>query len=167
MGDSMIELLTLIQTVVLTITLIILIIENRTLRKTIYASNYGKMIDMLKELRLLRINDPELAKVYETEVKNLSPTETRYHFFNLIVLSILEMLFVDMKLGLITKDTWQFWLKRIQDIANEKSFRQMVLRQSYKIVNPEFCKIVEEIVKDVEQQESKKFDASKSFDNTQ
>jgi len=120
------------------------------------------MIDMLKELRLLRINDPELAKVYETEIKSLSPIETKYHFFNLIVLSILEMLYVDMKLGLITKDTWQFWLAKIRDIATEKSFRQMVLRQSYKIVNPEFCRIVEKIVKDVEQQESARFETLKN-----
>lgn len=146
----MTEGLMLAQTVVFTITLIVLIIQTRHLQKTMYAANYGKMIEMLKDLRLLRINDPSLAKVYSKEVEGLSNEDIRYHFFNLIVLSILEMLFVDWKQGLISRETWEYWLDSIRRISAEKSFREMVLRESYKIVNPEFCRIVEGIVKDAQ-----------------
>jgi tRNA nucleotidyltransferase/poly(A) polymerase len=132
----MIEICVIIQTLVFTITLFVLINENKQLRKTISASNYGKMIDMLKELRILRIKDPELAQVYQNEIKGLSPTDIKYHFFNLIVSSILEMLYFDMKHDLISKETWQFWLQKIKDISHEESFRNMVKRESYQIVNP-------------------------------
>jgi len=142
----MIEALMLIQTIVFSLTLIILIIQTRHLQRTIYSSNYGRMIEMLKELRVLRINDPSLAKVYAREVEGLTDEQIRFHFFNLIVLSILEMLYIDWSQGLISKETWEYWLDAIRKISHEKSFRDMVLRKSYKIVNPDFSKIVESIV---------------------
>jgi hypothetical protein len=146
----MIEALMFIQTIVFGLTLIILIIQTRHLQRTIYSSNYGRMIEMLKELRVLRINNPSLAKVYASEVEGLTDEQIRFHFFNLIVLSILEMLYIDWSQGLISKETWEYWLDAIRKISHEQSFRDMVLRKSYKIVNPEFSKIVESIVCEVE-----------------
>ena len=143
----MIETMMVIQTVVFTVTLLVLIAQTRQLRKAIHGSNHARMIEMLKDLRVLRINDPALAKVYSKDVEGLSDEETRYHFFNLTVLSIMEMIYVDWKQGLITKKVWDYWLNAIRKIAREESFRKMVKRDSCKIVNPEFFNIVEDIVR--------------------
>ena len=150
----MTEVLMLTQTVVFVVTLLVLVLQTRNLQKTVYASNYGRMIEMLKDLRFMRIQDPTLARVYQGEVEGLSDEEIRHHFFNLTVLSIFEMLFVDRKQGLITEDTWQFWLDAIRRLGGEQSFRSMVLRDSHKIVNPEFAKIVEGIIQDVVRSEA-------------
>lgn len=146
------EILMIVQTIVFTVTLVVLIIQTKHLQKTIFSSNYNKMVDMLKDLRLLRINNPVLAKVYENETKDLSDKDIQYHFFNLIVLSILETIYIDWKQGLINQKTWDFWLEAIKNISSEKSFRDMISRTSYKIVNPDFLEIVEKIINENKQQ---------------
>jgi len=140
--DFFIIILMFLQTIIYGATLWVLIIQNRKLTKSININNYQTAVQFLKDLRQLRILDPSLAKVYKKEIKGLSEDEIRFHFFNLIVLSTLELLYAQNKAGFLDDDTWNFWLNAIKRIAQEKSFQDMLVRSSYKIVNPEFEKII-------------------------
>ena len=144
------DVILIVQTVVLTATLAVLVWQTIKLRNSINASNYSSMITMLKDLRLLRIEKPELARVYKGDVDELSDKDIQHHFFNLIVLSIFETIYFNFQSGVIDCKTWDYWVNSIKRIAQESSFRQMVKRKSYKIVNPDFVRIVELIVKQVE-----------------
>lgn len=141
-----------IQTVVFLITLLVLIRQNGHLQRTIYASTYSRMIEMLKDLRAMRIEDPTLAQVYKGDTNGKTEQEIRHHFFNLIVLSIAELLFVNRKLKLAPDRDWDNWIEAIRHLAQEPSFRAMVLGPSRKIVHPEFEGMVKQICLEVEEE---------------
>ena len=136
----------LIQTLVVVVTLFILIHEYRKLRKERKVSNYTKQVELLKELRLLRIQNPELSKLYETELINTSEDYTKQHFFNLIVLSVFELTFINFREGIIDKKTWGFWTEALEVICKENSFRKMMNQEQHKIVNPDFLSLVNKLI---------------------
>lgn len=137
----------LVQTLVVVVTLFILINEYRKLRKERKVSNYTKQVELLKELRLLRIQNPELSQLYETELLDVSEDYTKHHFFNLIVLSVFELTFINFQEGIIDKKTWGFWTEALEVICKEKSFREMMNQEQHKIVNPDFLILVQNIIK--------------------
>ena len=136
----------ILQTLAVLVTLIILIKQYKKFTQQTKVSNYTKQIELLKELRLLRINSPELSKSYSTELTDTSEDYTKQHFFNLIVLSVFEITFINYQEETIDKNTWTFWLKSLEVICKEESFRNMMNKEQHKIANPEFLKIVEKII---------------------
>jgi hypothetical protein len=138
----------LIQTLVVVITLFILINEYRKLRKETKVSNYTKQVELLKELRLFRINNPSLSNAYTTELTDTSKENTQYHFFNLIVLSTFELTYINYKENIIDKKTWGFWFDSLKVICKEKTFREMMNIEHHKIANPDFLKLVEKIIEE-------------------
>lgn len=138
----------LIQTLAVVITLVILINEYRKLRRETKVSNYTKQVELLKELRLFRINNPNLSNAYTTELTDTSIEKTQYHFFNLIVLSTFELAYINYKENIIDKKTWDFWYDSLKVICKEKTFRDMMKIEQHKIVNPDFLKLVEKIIEE-------------------
>lgn len=142
-----------IQTLIMVATVWVMIYQLGRLRKTFLSSNYGQFIALLKDLRMERVRHPDLARVYSEETEGMDDAEIRNHFFNLIVLSIFEKVYYDKNLGLVDNDTWKFWLESMKNLCNERSFKNMILRQSYKIANPELVKILREYVLEAESQD--------------
>jgi hypothetical protein len=136
----------ILQTIAVLVTLIILIKQYKKFTQQTKVSNYTKQIELLKELRLLRISSPELSKSYTTELNDTTENYTKEHFFNLIVLSVFEITFINYKEETIDKNTWDFWFKSLEVICKEESFRNMMNKEQHKIANPEFLNIVEKII---------------------
>jgi hypothetical protein len=68
----------ILQTIAVLVTLIILIKQYKKFTQQTKVSNYTKQIELLKELRLLRISSPELSKSYTTELNDTTENYTTF-----------------------------------------------------------------------------------------
>ena len=123
--------------------LIFTAVQFRAARRAQHVANFAKLVDMQFELRKMRVDDPSLARVYKHDVEGLhDDDEIRFYFMNLMQLSIFEIVWFSHKHGQIPDDYFESWVKRMQDIEREDSFRQMIRNPSMKILHDEFQRYV-------------------------
>ena len=139
----------IVQASVMIISIFAAILEYKRLRKETKVSNYAQQINLLKELRMLRIINPELSKtLHPGDPKDFSLEKTQSQFFNLIVLSVFELTYMKYKEGVLDKDTWYFWKDSLEKICRKESIRKMLLeeRHTNKVIYPKFLDIVKDII---------------------
>jgi hypothetical protein len=108
-------------------------------RKAQHVANFAKLVEMQMQLRRMRVEDPSLAYVYKDDVSGLKDDdEIREYFFNLMQLSIFEIVWFSHKHGQLPDDYYQSWIKRMLAIEREDSFRKMIANPSMKILHDEF-----------------------------
>ena len=121
-------------------------LQFRKQRQAQHFANFSKLVEMQMHLREMRVSDPSLANVYTGDVRFADhlPTEVerqraiREYFFNLMQLSVFEIVWFGFKHGEIPEDYFRSWETRMRDIVAEQSFRAMWASPSMKFMHDEF-----------------------------
>ncbi len=115
-------------------------------RKTQYLANFQKLVELQMHLREMRVHDPALARVYRHDVERLeSDQDIRLYFFNLMQLSVFEIVWFAFRQGQIPEDYYRSWLERVRSIAKEESFQKMMANPSMKIMHDDFQRFITEL----------------------
>jgi hypothetical protein len=121
----------------------------RNLRRAQHVANFTKMVELQMHLREMRVDDPHLARTYSHDVEFLAgDKDVREYFFNLMQLSVYEIVWFSYREGQLPESYYRSWEKRMRAIAAEPSFRRMVSNPSMKIHHDEFQEYIREVVKD-------------------
>ena len=125
-------------------------LQFRHWRSVAHVGNFTKMVELQMHLREMRVNDPKLAYVYAHDVEGrLDEREIREYFFNLMQLSVFEIVWFSHREGQLPKDYFLSWEGRMKEIATEQSFQSMFDSHSLKILHDDFEKYIERMVKEV------------------
>jgi hypothetical protein len=120
-------------------------------RRAAHVSNFTKLVEMQLQLRRMRVDNPALAKVYRHDVMALqSDDEIREYFFNLMQLSVFEIVWFSYRQGQIPYDYFLSWDRRMREIAREDSFRKMMHSGQMKILHDDFQAYVVKMLGEVE-----------------
>ena len=119
----------------------------RAYRQAQHVANFTKLVELQMHLREMRVHDPELAKVYRDDVEDLaSAKDVREYFFNLMQVSVYEIVWFSMRERQLPEDYFRGWEQRMRSIAAEPSFRKMVRNPSMKFMHDEFAAHVRALV---------------------
>jgi hypothetical protein len=130
-------------------------IQFRHHRKAAHVANFTKLVDMQMMLRRMRVDDPSLAQVYRHDVQSLSsPTEIREYFFNLMQLSVFEIVWFSYREQQLPRGYFESWDRRMRDIAREKSFQAMMNSGTMKILHDDFQVYIMKLLAEVEYAET-------------
>lgn len=114
-------------------------IQFRNTRKAQLVANFSKLVELQYHLRHLRVQDPSLASVHAQDVENLgSDREIQEYFLNLMQLSLFEIAWYAHDQKQLSDDYFNSWVSRMQQVAQEESFRKMILNPSVKIMHDGF-----------------------------
>lgn len=129
----------------------------RQYRRAQHFANFTKLVEAQMHLREMRVTDPALAEVYRDDVTHaesdppLSPADReraiREYFFNLMQLSVFEIVWYGHHHGQIPADYFKSWESRMRQIVVERSFRQMWASPSMKIMHDQFQRYMMELVR--------------------
>ncbi len=122
-------------------------VQFRHHQRAMRVANFTKMVELQMHLREMRVRDPGLADVYRDDVRDLnSDRDIREYFFNLMQVSVYEIVWYSYREGVLPADYYHSWERRMRVIAAEPSFRKMVKGRSMKIMHDDFQKFVNELV---------------------
>ena len=120
-------------------------VQFRAYRRAQYVANFTKLVELQMQLRRMRVDDPSLATVYKDDVEGLeTDRDIRENFFNLMQLSVFEIVWFSYKNGQIPEDYFRSWDTRMRSIAVEPSFRKMMDRRAMKFLHDDFQKYMHE-----------------------
>jgi hypothetical protein len=122
-------------------------IQFREYRRALRVANFTKLVELQMGLRRMRVDDPSLAAVYAHDIEGM-PTdrEIREYFFNLMQLSVFEIVWYAEREGQVPRDYFESWISRMRKIAVEPSFQRM-LRGANVIVHDDFQSYVRALVR--------------------
>jgi hypothetical protein len=127
--------------------LIFTAIQFRQARKAQLVANFSKLVELQYQLRQIRVNQPSLASVHQQDVEYLgSEREIQEYFLNLMQLSLFEIAWYAHKHGQLPNDYFHSWTSRMWQVAQEKSFRNMINNPSMKIMHDEFDRYVRRLI---------------------
>ncbi len=122
-------------------------IEFRKGREARHVANFTHLVELQMQLRRMRVDDPSLADVYKHDVQGLrSDREVREYFFNLMQLSVFEIVWFSHRAGQLPQDYFHSWEKRMREITREESFRAMMEGPNMKILHDDFQDYVQRMV---------------------
>lgn len=122
-------------------------IQFRAARRAQAVGNFAKLVEMQYQLRRLRVEHPELASVHAHDVEHLhSDREIQEYYLNLMQLSLFEIAWYAHEQGQLPADYFRSWSKRIWQLGQERSFRQMLDNPSMKIMHDDFDTYVRALV---------------------
>jgi hypothetical protein len=122
-------------------------LQFRNYRRTQHVANFTKLVELQMHLREMRVNDPAIARVYRHDVQGLeNDSEVRAYFFNLMQLSVFEIVWFAFKHEQVPSDYFRSWDARMREIAAEPSFRAMMGSPAMKIMHDEFQLYVQRMV---------------------
>ncbi len=122
-------------------------IEFRKGRAARHVANFTHLVEMQMQLRRMRVDDPSLAHVYKHDVQGLkTDREIREYFFNLMQLSVFEIVWFSHRQRQLPSDYFESWDKRMREIAREDSFQSMMLGPNMKILHDDFQVYIQQMV---------------------
>ncbi len=121
-------------------------LQFRKARESQHFANFSKLVELQMHLREMRVGDPSLAKVYQNDVAFTESLPTpqereravREYFFNLMQLSVFEIVWFGWKRGQVPEDYFRSWEVRMHEIVAERSFLEMWNSPSMKFMHDEF-----------------------------
>lgn len=114
-------------------------LQFRHWRRVAHVANFTKLIELQMQLRRMRVDDPRLAWVYKHDVEeNATDEDIRFYFFNLMQLSIFEIVWFSYKQEQIPEEYFKSWEKRMMQVATEDSFQKMFDSPRMKFLHDEF-----------------------------
>lgn len=126
----------------------------RQYRRAQHFANFTKLVEAQMHLREMRVTDPKLADVYRDDVAiaDTAPAADRdkairEYFFNLMQLSVFEIVWYGHHHGQIPADYFKSWESRMRQIVVERSFREMWASPSMKIMHDQFQRYMMELVR--------------------
>ena len=127
--------------------LIFAAIQFRHARKAQLVANFSKLVELQYQLRYIRVQTPALASVHQRDIVNLhSEREIQEYFLNLMQLSLFEIAWYAHKHGQLPADYFQSWAKRMWQVGQEESFRNMIQNPSMKIMHDDFDAYVRKLL---------------------
>ncbi len=143
-----------IQLVLQTITFMIFAIgliytgrQFRHWRDAAHVANFTKLVELQMQLRKMRVENPRLAKVYAHDVQpHQTNEEIQDYFMNLMQLSLFEIAWFGHKNHQLPDDYFNSWVKRMEAIEAEDSFRAMWSSPSMKIMHDDFQQFVQDMM---------------------
>jgi hypothetical protein len=131
-------------------------VQFRKQRAVQHVSNFTKLVELQMHLREMRVREPALAEVYPSDLiftEGLSPAERdraiREYFFNLMQLSVFEIVWFGWTNGQIPDDYFHSWERRMKDVVSERSFRAMWNSPSMKFMHDAFYDYMKRIMETV------------------
>ncbi|MFO0831004.1 MAG: DUF6082 family protein [Phycisphaerales bacterium] len=122
-------------------------VQFRHHQRALRVANFTKMVELQMHLREMRVRDPDLADVYRDDVRDLSSDrDIREYFFNLMQVSVYEIVWYSYREGVLPADYYHSWERRMRVIAAEPSFRKMVRGRSMKIMHDDFQRYITQLV---------------------
>ena len=123
----------------------------RASRRAQHFANFSKLVELQMHLREMRVDDPKLAEVYRHDVAHAeSEREVREYFFNLMQLSVFEIVWFGHRHGQIPDDYFRSWDTRMRQIAAEPSFQKMMNTPSMKILHDDFQSYIVGVLRSVQ-----------------
>ncbi len=124
----------------------------RQYRRAQHFANFTKLVEAQMHLREMRVKDPALAEVYRDDVAHAhlqaDPQRAiREYFFNLMQLSVFEIVWYGHQHGQIPDDYFLSWETRMRQVVAERSFREMWGTSAMKIMHDEFQAYVAAMVR--------------------
>ena len=120
----------------------------REARKTQGVANFAKLVELQYQLRKIRVDNPSLAAVHEDDVRDLhSDRDIQAYFLSLMQLSLFEIAWYAHKEGQLPDDYFDSWEKRMQQLGQEKAFRNMLANPAMKIMHDDFDRYVRELLR--------------------
>ncbi|HYF14608.1 MAG TPA: hypothetical protein VD971_05980 [Phycisphaerales bacterium] len=114
-------------------------------------ANFTKMVELQMHLREMRVREPSLAYVYEDDVRGMrDDRDIKEYFFNLMQLSVYEIVWYSYRNGQLPRDYFESWSRRMRVIAAEPSFRRMMESPSMKIMHDGFQVYIRNLMHEAE-----------------
>lgn len=115
----------------------------RQYRRAQHFANFTKLVEAQMHLREMRVTDPSLAEVYRDDVEHAhrqpdAQRAIREYFFNLMQLSVFEIVWYGWRHGQIPSDYSRSRETRMREVVTERSFREMWGTPAMKIMHDEF-----------------------------
>src|SRR5262245_21550561 len=129
-------------------------LQFRKQRQAQHFANFTKLVEMQMHLREMRVSDPSLASVFRGDVSFAEALPTaeereravREYFFNLMQLSVFEIVWFGWSHGQIPEDYFRSWEIRMRDIVAERSFRAMWSSPSMKFMHDAFYDFMKRMI---------------------
>lgn len=122
-------------------------VQFRNARNAQHVANFSKLVELQMSLRRMRVDDPSLAYVYKDDVTGLkNDQEIREYFFNLMQLSVFEIVWFMNKNRQLPEDYFESWVRRMKVIEAEESFQKMFRNPSMKILHDDFQRYISEML---------------------
>jgi hypothetical protein len=120
----------------------------REARKAQAVANFAKLVELQYQLRKIRVDSPSLASVFKSDVVDLhSDRDIQAYYLSLMQLSLFELAWYAHKEGQLPDDYFQSWEKRIVQLAEDESFRDMLANPSMKIMHDDFDSYVRALLR--------------------
>ena len=121
---------TIIQTIVLTFTLLVFIFQFRNQEKAIKESSYQNLMGRYNDFIMTQVGKPELNKLFIDQLQflnnqKISPEEASVYGHLLIAYGIIEEAFLLSKKKWIDKYTWEQWAAWLKVLSKHPQFMQM------------------------------------------
>lgn len=122
-------------------------VQFRQARRAASVANFSKLVELMMQLRRLRVEDPRLVRVFADDAEQLSSDEeAREHFMNLMHLSLFEIAWFAHQQGQVPDDYLESWVENMRSILREESFRRMWATRTTKILHEDFRRFVEDLM---------------------
>lgn len=119
----------------------------RNFKRAQHVANFTRLVELQMHLREMRVEDPTLARVYRHDVQHAqNDGEVREYFFNLMQLSVFEIVWFAHRHGQLPSDYFTSWDSRMREIAAEPSFRRMMHTPSMKLMDDRFQAYIKQMV---------------------
>ena len=120
----------------------------RAARKAQAVANFAKLVELQYQLRKIRVDNPSLAAVHKHDVEHLhSDREIQAYFLSLMQLSLFEIAWYAHKEGQLPDDYFRSWEKRMQQLADEDAFLDMLANPAMKIMHDDFDEYVRALLR--------------------
>jgi hypothetical protein len=121
---------TVVQTVVITLTLLVFIFQFRGQEKAIKESSYQNLMGRYNDFIMTQVGKPELNKLFIDQIRlfnkqEISPEEALVYGHLLIAYGIIEEAFLLSKKKWIDKATWEQWAAWLKVLSKHPQFIQM------------------------------------------
>lgn len=114
-------------------------LQFRHWRRVAHVANFTKLVELQMALRRMRVDDPRLAWVYKHDVEeNATDEDIRFYFFNLMQLSIFEIVWFSYQQEQIPEEYFRSWERRMKQVATEDTFQKMFGSPRMKFLHDEF-----------------------------
>jgi hypothetical protein len=143
---------TVVQTVVLALTLIVFIFQFRSQEKAIRESSYQNLMGRYNDFIMTQVGKPELNKlfvdrIYSSNRKEFSPEEASVLGHLLIAYGVVEEAFQLYKKKWIDQETWEQWAAWIRVLCRNPQFKEMH-QATLGMFDKDYEKFVAELIND-------------------
>lgn len=145
---------TIVQTVVITITLIIFILQFRSQEKSIREASYQGLMGRYNDFIRGMVDSPALARLLLEHPTDVSADEATVYAHLLVAYGIIEEAYLLYIKKWITKDEWNQWSAWLVSLARREELREIHDR-TVGTFDPNFEDYVSRILKETESAEKK------------